>query len=113
MASRLPAAVDKLRRHLHDAIPDKDDFQQADRYILDLLNSLHDDGMGEGEAEGEDRGRDQVNAPEKYWGGKAMDGRMGLDRALVGARVRKTTPDGVLKKLLDGTVQPGRAEAVR
>jgi hypothetical protein len=38
---------------------------------------------------------------------------MGLDRGLQGARVRKATPDGVLKKLLDEQAAPKPAGAVR
>jgi hypothetical protein len=118
MASRLPGAVDQLRRHFRGMTDDGDDIQQADQYLLDVINSLHDNGEGEGEEEegAKDRVRRSrdASAPEKYWGGKAMDGRMGLDRALQGDR-RPCRPmsDGALKKILDGVVQPKRAGAVR
>ena len=49
MASRLPAAVDRLRQHLRGAIPDGDDLQQADQYILDAARTGFDAaprGMG-------------------------------------------------------------------
>jgi hypothetical protein len=40
MAGKFPTAVARLRAHLHDAIPDGGDLQQADGYLLDVINSL-------------------------------------------------------------------------
>lgn len=87
MASRLPGAVDKLRRHLRDAIPDNGDLQLADGYLLDVINSLHDpvDSDG-GEAEASRTGYDHR-------------ARVGLDHMAFDARGKRATP-AVLKNVL-------------
>jgi len=74
MAS-LPAAVDKLRRHLRGAIPDDGDLQLADSYLLDLLNSLHDAPDSDvGEPEGERR---TASGETPSAGRTALDARFG------------------------------------
>ena len=117
MASKLPGAVDKLRRHLRDAIPDGDDLQQADQYILDLLNSLHDNGDDEGgEAQGE-RLTASGQAASSGAGRTGFDhrGAVGLDHAFIADRRPRSRPmaDGVLKKLLDEQMAPKSAGSVR
>jgi hypothetical protein len=108
MASKFPTAVARLRAHLHDAIPDGGDLQQADSYLLDVLNSLHDDSDDDvGEAEGR-----KVDARGRVAGEDRMPPGMGLDRAIWPSARSQGAPLG-LRKLFAAYPAPRAASSVR
>jgi hypothetical protein len=119
MASKLPGAVDKLRRHLRDAIPDGDDLQQADKYILDLLNSLHDNGESDDNEGGEEQGKRLTPSGQEpsVAGRTGFDyrGAVGLDHAFVADRRPRSRPmpAGAVKKVLGEFKPPPSAGWVR
>jgi hypothetical protein len=108
MASRLPGAVDTLRKHLRDAIPDNNDLQMADGMILDLVNSLHD---GPDDDVGEAEGR-KVDAAGRVAGEDSMPPGMGLDRAIWPSARPQGAPLG-LRKLFAAYPAPPLASSVR
>ncbi len=101
MASKLPAAVDQLRRHLQSAISDDADLQLADGYLLDVINSLHDDDPDSG-----------VGETRRQTPGTGSDAnRLGLDHwPQMDRRVRRSSSR--LADLLKRGAPP-RAETVR
>jgi len=108
MAS-LPAAVDKLRRHLRGAIPDNGDLQLADGYLLDVINSIPDDPDSDvGEPEGKRRTASGETPRAADW-----RGNVGLDSGLAfvfDTRTRRS-PAGLEDILKHGA--PPRVETVR
>jgi hypothetical protein len=120
MASKFRGAVDRLRTHLHGTMSDGD-FRAADQYLLDVINSIHDDGPDDGEDEGEPMGerlRSGMAPGEPGVGRGGFDARLGygpsygagLDRAMATDRRPRKTPAS-LKDLLKGGSH--RAEYVR
>jgi hypothetical protein len=106
--ARFPTAVARLRAHLHDAIPDGGDLQQADSYLLDVLNSLHDGPDADvGEAEGK-----RVDAKGRVAGEDSMPPGMGLDRAIRPSARPQGAPVG-LRKLFAAYPAPRAASSVR
>jgi hypothetical protein len=133
MASRLPAAVDSLRRrrggardqgdvtaalralqrHLDGVIEDPNDRAEADARLSNLLNAIGAPGEDdEGEAQGE-RLTASGQAPSVA-GQTGFDhrGAVGLDHAFGADRGKRRTPSG-LAALFAGLDAPRRAEAVK
>lgn len=109
MASRLPGAVDTLRKHLHDSIADPQDLQLADSYLIDVINSLHDGPDADvGEAEGR-----KVDAKGRVAGEDRAPPGMGLDRAIVVGPARDAGAPLGLRKLFKQFPAPRAANSVR
>ncbi len=108
MATKLSAAIDRMRRHLGDSIPDSGDRQKADGYLRDVLQAMQE-GPGEEDDGEEERLLGERLTGVKTWPkGQGLDAGLAFDRKPPGRAISSS-----LGKVLGGAFPPRSALAVR
>ncbi len=106
MATKLSAALDRMRRHLGDSIPDAGARQRADGLLRDVLQAMQE-GPGE-----DDEGEGERLLGESRTGVRTWPKGQGLDAGIAMDRKPRST-SGALAKVLGGASPPRSASAVR